>query len=151
MKTVEGEQHDHPHHRGLNFGHESIAGYDTWAERATFGEGKKTNERIEHLGAIKLREITKMEGGEKAIIRTVSDHADAAGKRPPKKCASRAALAAQGANRLIDLDIVLIASEGDIVVDDKGRRLSIRVPTEMAVEKAKKAAKALAKSSIAKS
>jgi hypothetical protein len=26
IPDVAGEQHDHPHHRGLNFGHENIAG-----------------------------------------------------------------------------------------------------------------------------
>ena len=51
MKDVPGEKQDHPHHRGLNFGHESIAGYDTWAELATFGKNPKTSERVQHLGA----------------------------------------------------------------------------------------------------
>ncbi|MBL62751.1 MAG: hypothetical protein CMI30_05015 [Opitutae bacterium] len=29
MKLVEGERHDHPHHRGINFGHEGIDGADS--------------------------------------------------------------------------------------------------------------------------
>lgn len=145
MKTVEGEQHDHPHHRGLCFGHENIAGYDTWAERATFGESKKTNARIEHLGAIKLREITNMSGGEKAVIRTVSDYVDAAGKKTSEEVREYV-FAVQGANRIIDVDIVLIASEGDIVVDDKkDAGLSIRVPTEMAVDRGKEGGKGTGK------
>jgi hypothetical protein len=137
MKTVEGEQHDHPHHRGLNFGHENIAGYDTWAERQTFGEGKKTSERIEHLGAIKLREIKQMTGGETAVITTISDYVDAAGKKTSEEL-RKYTFAVKGANRLIDVDIDLIASEGDILVDDKkDAGLSIRVPSEMAVDKGK--------------
>ena len=44
MKKVEGEQHDHPHHRGINFGHESISGFDSWAETATFEEMKANPE-----------------------------------------------------------------------------------------------------------
>jgi hypothetical protein len=139
MKTVDGEQHDHPHHRGLCFGHENIAGYDTWAERATFGEkpSGKTSERVEHLGAIKLREITNMQGGEKAVIRTVSDYVDAAGKKTSEEVREYV-FAVKGANRVIDVDIVLIASEGDILVDDKkDAGLSIRVPTEMAVDRGK--------------
>jgi hypothetical protein len=141
MKTVEGEQHDHPHHRGLNFGHESIAGYDTWAERATFGDGKKTSERIQHLGAIKLREITHLKGGEKAIIRTVSDYVDAQGKKTSEEVREYV-FAVQGGNRLIDVDLILIASEGDILLDDKkDAGLSIRVPSEMAVDRGKEGGK----------
>lgn len=143
MKTVEGEQHDHPHHRGLCFGHENIAGYDTWAERATFGEkpSGKTSERVEHLGAIKLREITNMQGGEKAVLRTVSDYVDATGKKTSEEVREYV-FAVKGANRVIDVDIVLIASEGDILVDDKkDAGLSIRVPTEMAVDRGKEGGK----------
>ena len=56
MEKVEGEQHDHPHHRGLCFGHENIGGYDTWAERSTFGENPKGKgeERVKHLGELVL-------------------------------------------------------------------------------------------------
>jgi len=35
MKKIEGERHDHPHHRGINFGHEGINGVDTWSESLT--------------------------------------------------------------------------------------------------------------------
>lgn len=141
MKTVDGEQHDHPHHRGLCFGHENIGGYDTWAERATFGESKKTSERIEHLGAIKLREITEMKGGETAVITTISDYVDAAGKKTSEEV-RKYTFAVKGAHRLIDVNIDLIASEGDILVDDKkDAGLSIRVPTEMAVDKGKEGGK----------
>jgi hypothetical protein len=147
IPDVAGEQHDHPHHRGLNFGHENIAGYDTWAERATFGEkpSSKTNERIEHLGAIKLREITNMSGGEKAMIRTVSDYVDAAGKKTSEEVREYV-FAVQGGNRLIDVDIVLIASEGEILVDDKkDAGISIRVPSEMAVDRGKEGGKGTGK------
>ncbi len=141
MKNVEGEQHDHPHHRGLCFGHENIAGYDTWAERATFGDGEKSAARVKHLGAIKLREITTMKGGEKAVIRTVSDYVDATGKKTSEEVREYV-FAVQGGNRLIDVDIVLIASESDILVDDKkDAGLSIRVPSEMAVDRGKEGGK----------
>lgn len=138
MKTVEGEQHDHPHHRGLCFGHENIGGYDTWAERSTFGDSPKTAERVKHLGAIKLREITEMKGGEKAVLKTVSDYVDAAGKKTIEEVRTYT-FQAKGDTRMIDVDIELIATEGDTLVDDKkDSGLSIRVPTNMAVEKEKK-------------
>ncbi|MES2598953.1 MAG: PmoA family protein [Verrucomicrobiota bacterium] len=139
MKKVDGEQHDHPHHRGLCFGHESIAGYDTWAEAATFPKGAKNSERLDHLGAIKLREITEMKGGETATITTLSDYLDAAGKKTSEEV-RKYTFAVKGATRVIDVDIDLIASEADIVVDDKkDAGLSIRVPTEMAVDRGKEA------------
>jgi hypothetical protein len=141
MKTVEGEQHDHPHHRGLNFGHENIAGYDTWAEAATFPAGSKTADRIKHLGAIKLREMTELKGGETAVIKTVSDYLDAEGKKTSEEV-RKYTFAVKGGTRLIDVDIELIASEADILVDDKkDAGLSIRVPTEMAVDRGKEGGK----------
>jgi hypothetical protein len=141
MKTVEGEQHDHPHHRGLNFGHENIAGYDTWAEAATFPAGSKTADRLKHLGVIKLREITELEGGETAVIKTVSDYLDAEGKKTSEEV-RKYTFAVKGGTRLIDVDIELLASEADILVDDKkDAGLSIRVPTEMAVDRGKEGGK----------
>lgn len=139
MKTVEGEQHDHPHHRGLCFGHENIGGYDTWAERMTFGEkpSEKTAARVQHLGAIKHREITEMKDGETAVLTVVADHVDAAGKKILEEV-RRHTFKDTGATRVIDVDIELIATEGDTLVDDKkDSGLSIRVPSEMAVDKGK--------------
>jgi len=141
MLMVKGEQHDHPHHRGLCFGHEDIAGYDTWAEAATFGKDAKSTERVKHLGAIKLRKITEMKGGETAAITTVSDYLDAAGKKTSEEI-RKYSFAIKNGNRVIDVDIDLIASEGDTFVDDKkDAGLSIRVPTEMAVDRGKEGGK----------
>lgn len=139
MKTVEGEQHDHPHHRGLCFGHENIAGYDTWAEKATFPEGAKGGaERLAHLGAIKHRELKDVKDGETASFITVSDYVDVNGKKTSEEVRTHT-FKVVGDTRIIDVDIDIVASEGDILVDDKkDSGISIRVPTEMAVEKEKK-------------
>ena len=139
MKTVEGEQHDHPHHRGLCFGHENIGGYDTWAERSTFGEkpAAKSSERVKHLGAIKHREITELKSGETGVLATKADYVDAEGKKiieEDRKMIFRA----DKDTRTIDVDITLTATEGDVLVDDKkDSGLSIRVPSEMAVDREK--------------
>lgn len=139
MKTVEGEQHDHPHHRGLCFGHENIAGYDTWAEKATFPEGgKNSGERLKHLGAIKHRELKEIKDGESAGFIALSDYVDVNGKKTSEEV-RRHTFKVVGNTRIIDVDIDIVASEGDILVDDKkDSGLSIRVPTNMAVEKEKK-------------
>lgn len=139
MKDVPGEKQDHPHHRGLCFGHENIGGYDTWAERATFGEAKgkaaeKANERIKHLGSIKHREYTELKGGETGVIASVSDYLDANGKKTIEEHRKQTFRVA-GDTRIIDVDIELIATEGDVLVDDKkDSGLSIRVPTSMSVD-----------------
>lgn len=138
MKTVEGEQHDHPHHRGLCFGHEDIGGYDTWAEAATFPAGSKTADRIKHLGAIKHRQMKDIKAGETASFTTVSDYLNADGKKTLEEVRHHT-FKVVGDTRLIDVDIELIATEGDTLVEDKkDAGISIRVPTSMAVEKEKK-------------
>ncbi|MCB1226407.1 MAG: PmoA family protein [Verrucomicrobiales bacterium] len=141
MRTVEGEQHDHPHHRGLCFGHEDIAGTDTWAEEATFAEqmkGKnadKAKERLAHLGEIKHRAFEKMESdGKTATLIALSDYLDHAGKKQLEERRTMI-FSLDGDARIIDVDIELIASEGPVVsADKKDAGLSIRVPTSMAVD-----------------
>lgn len=136
MQTVDGEQHDHPHHRGLCFGHENIGGYDTWAERSTFGEkaSAKTSERVQHLGAIKHRDFTELKGGETGVIVAKADYVDAAGNKTLEE-ERKMTFRADADTRTIDVDIILTASEADVLVDDKkDSGLSIRVPTEMAVD-----------------
>lgn len=138
MKEVAGEQHDHPHHRGLCFGHENIGGYDTWAEAASFGKAPKSSERMKHLGSIKLRQITRMEGGERASLRTESDYLDAQGNKTCSEVREYVFGLRANGQRFIDVDVVIIASEADTLVDDKkDAGLSIRVPTEMAVDRGK--------------
>lgn len=139
MKNVEGEKQDHPHHRGLNFGHESIAGFDTWAEKATFTtSGDKPNpknaERLEHLGAIKHREFKELTGGKTGVIYALSDYVDQTGKVLLTEERSMT-FRVEGDTRIIDVDIDLIASNGTVNVDDKkDSGLSIRVPHSMSVD-----------------
>lgn len=137
MITVEGEQHDHPHHRGINFGHEGIGGTDTWAEKATFGDGKspKYAARLEHLGSQKHREYKKMESkGDTAVLSVVIDYLDVSGKKQLEE-ERTFTFSATATTRSIDVDQTLKATEGAVLVDDKkDSGLSIRVPTEMAVE-----------------
>jgi len=60
VKDIEGEAHDHPHHRGLWFGHGDVNGYDFWstdAEAPTHGKGKC---------AIVLERVNKVSNGKKS-------------------------------------------------------------------------------------
>jgi hypothetical protein len=134
MKDVPGEKQDHPHHRGLNFGHESIGGYDTWAEAASFGKSPKTSERVKHLGAIKHREFKELKGGQSGVIYALSDYVDPEGKVIITEERSLT-FHADGETRTIDVDIDLVASQGTVTVDDKkDAGLSIRVPHSMSVD-----------------
>jgi hypothetical protein len=134
MQKVEGEKQDHPHHRGLNFGHESIGGYDTWAEAATFPSSGKNSERLKHLGAIKHREFKELKGGKTGVIYALADYVDQEGKVIITEERSMTFQVVDGA-RVIDVDIDLIASKGNVAVDDKkDSGLSIRVPHSMSVD-----------------
>jgi Methane oxygenase PmoA len=141
MKTVEGEQHDHPHHRGINFGHEGIGGSDTWAEEATFAGNAKYAQRLEHLGSQKHREYKKIEaGGDSAVISVVIDYLDKSGKKQLEE-ERTFIFRASGETRTIDVNQKLTATEGPVKSEDKkDAGLSIRVPTEMCIdiEKGKK-------------
>src|SRR5690349_22854770 len=44
MKNVPGEDHDHPHHRSLWYGHGAINGHDFWSE--VKGSGKTVHEKF---------------------------------------------------------------------------------------------------------
>ncbi|WP_009962968.1 PmoA family protein [Verrucomicrobium spinosum] len=142
MKTVDGEQHDHPHHRGICFGLEDTAGFDTWAEKATFEEqlknpkqAEKAKARLAALGAIKHREYKEIKGGDKsAVVTAVSDILDVNGRKLMEE-QHTITFSATADTRVIDFDIDFIASEGPVKLGDKkDSGFSIRVPTSMAVK-----------------
>jgi hypothetical protein len=133
MQNVDGEQRDHPHHRGITFGHEHInAGVDTWTEAATYKAG---NAHLAVLGSIKHREFTELKAdGDGAVIAEVCDYLDHDGKRMLTE-ERRIAFRLLGDARVIDFDQDLIASDGPVrFADSKDAGLSIRVPTSMAVD-----------------
>ncbi|MBL9129564.1 MAG: PmoA family protein [Verrucomicrobiaceae bacterium] len=133
MKNVEGEKQDHPHHRGLNFGHQDIGGSNTWAERASYGEKSKP-EAVAALGSIKHTRFGALKGGSTGVIEAYADYVTSAGK---KTIAEKRVMTfkVEGDTRVIDVDIDLIASYGEIVVgDEKDSGLSIRVPHSMSVD-----------------
>ena len=140
MKKVDGEKQDHPHHRGINFGHEDVSGFDSWAEKATFEEmnAKKPGSgdaRLAKLGSTKHREYREMKGGaDSAVVVDVIDWLDVSGKKLLEE-ERRMVFSAGEGTRIIDFDQDLIASAGDAKFEDKkDAGLSIRVPTSMSVD-----------------
>ena len=143
MENVEGEQHDHPHHRGLFFGHENIDDHtDTWQEKATFEEMLKSpksaatgRKRILLVGSEKHRDFTELKAdGDHAVIVETLDYLDAQGKKLLTE-ERRMTFHLIGEMRAIDFDQELIASDGKVEFSDaKDAGLGIRVPTSMAVD-----------------
>ena len=140
MKVIEGEQHDHPHHRGICFGNEGMAGVDTWCEPKSYeaAEAKKpgsTAARAKGIGFIKHREYTELKADAKgAIVAATGDINDVNGKKLLEE-EHRMTFRADADTRTIDFDLDYIASEGPITIKDaKDAGFSIRVPSSMAVD-----------------
>src|SRR2546423_1344968 len=116
MQQVGGEQRDHPHHRGITFGHEHInAGVDTWTESATYKPG---SEHLSMLGSIKHREFTELKAdGDGAVIAEACDYLDHDGKRMLTED-RRITFRTLDNARVIDFDQDLIASDGPVIFAD---------------------------------
>lgn len=166
MKEIPGEQNeqrDHPHHRGITFGHESIGGGawkfpekwdgitgkekhsgggDTWHERTTFEEFMKNpkmelrgRQRLPMVASIKHREFAEAKADKgKAVVVALCDYIDPSGKRFLTEERKLTFQIIDGMHA-IDIDQDLIASDGEVRIDDrKDAGLSIRVPASMAVD-----------------
>jgi hypothetical protein len=113
---VEGEAKDHPHHKGLWFTHGSVNGIDFWGEVKDYG-------RQQHLsfGDIKAE-------GARATFTTESRWVTAGGK--PVLTDSRAftITALPNGEKLLDYDITLKATEGEVLFGDtKEGSMAIRL------------------------
>ena len=147
MESVDGEQKDHPHHRSIWFGQESMNGSNTWSEALTVEEAaarKKTPEEqdkarkegLAKLGATVHREfVTKQAGAEKAVIVTRNDYVDSSGNKLMADERTYTFRAPNAKTRVIDVELVFSAPYGPAVMGDiKDAGFSIRVPTPLAVD-----------------
>lgn len=133
MKNVPGEATDHLHHRGINFGHQRIAGVDSWHERDTWGSDSK-NPNLAFIGSIRHDSYRTLAGGETAIIDSVSTMLSPSGK-PVLAVEQRLTCAVAGDHRQIDIAIDLVAAHGPAIIEDfKDAGLSIRVPESIRVD-----------------
>jgi hypothetical protein len=142
MKDVDGERQDHPHHRGMNFGHEGIGGVDTWSEQKTWDEAtaKKggKNEYIltreAALGRIVHKSYLKQEAT-KEFARVIEECEYQSKLGNPILLERRTlTFRADCQVRTIDFDQDLVAEFADVPFEDKkDSGLSIRVPTSMDV------------------
>jgi len=114
---------DHPHHRSIWFGHQKVNDANVWLES---GAG--------NIGSEQHREFREVSGGNQAKIVTVNDWLDKNGK---KLCEDQRTItcSTDGDNRIIDYDVVVKATAGDVTFgDDKDGLFGIRVPDSMRVE-----------------
>jgi hypothetical protein len=99
MENVPGESHDHPHHRGLWFGHGSVNGFDFWSNEPSQHGGKNAK--------IVLKNVGSLTGGQRSgAISVASDWVDPAGKTLLIESRTMT-FRAEPNQRIIDFDITL--------------------------------------------
>ena len=139
MRDVPGEKQDHPHHRGVWFGHQGVNGFDSWHEPKTLHERKLTDEKrkeaLAHLAATVHREFKRVAANDKqATIVSVNDYVGADGTKLMSDLRRIVFREAKG-KRYIDYDITLFAEFGDVTLKDmKDCGFNIRVPHSMTVD-----------------
>jgi hypothetical protein len=135
LVDVEGETTDHVHQRGLLFGHQGVAGFDTWTEAATYRDNPKYAERLATLGAIRHQGYRTLTGGTTAMIHAHNEILDASNK-PLLNEERRMTFSAAAGARIIDVDVDLVAAHGPVeMADMKDAGVYIRVPDSMAVDR----------------
>lgn len=135
MAKTEGERDDHPHHRSFWFTFDRVNEVNFWAEPASLTRGSDPAKDDPKIGRQMHREFTVLEGGaSQGRIVSVTDWRSSDGKKvleDERTLTFRATAEA----RMIDFDIVLKATEGDVHFgDSKEGVFGLRVPTSMDVE-----------------
>lgn len=114
---------DHSWHRSLWFSYQSVNGNNLWEEHAN-----------PPTGSTKHKEFVSYTGGPQAKIVARNDWLDPNGKKLLED-ERTVVCSTDGDNRLIDFDITLKATEGDVVFgDEKDGVFGIRVPDTMRVD-----------------
>lgn len=123
MEKVEGEPTDHPHHRGLWFGHEGVNGIDFWNNEATY----KTPNR----GRIEVVRIDETKGGDAAgSLKATMHWLDPSGTNLLEE-SREMVFRRDPALRIIDLDITLTAPAKVTIADAKDGTLGLRLAAEI--------------------
>lgn len=140
MENREGEQHDHPHHRSLWFGHQGVNGYDSWHEPLTMEErklkGDKLKDALAGLAATVHKEFVKVEGSaHSAVIVSRNAYVAPDGKvQMEDERTFRFSLSPEG-HRVIDVEILLKATQGKVTLGDKkDSGFNLRVATSISVD-----------------
>ncbi len=117
MKDTPGEEHDHPHHRSLWFGHGDINGIDFWAEKS--GCGKTIHKGFEKIAS----------GRNAGVIKSRNDWVGPDGK---VVCTDERTFRVYRRGDIFDFEITLHASNGDVTFGDtKEGSMAIRLAESM--------------------
>jgi len=121
MKNVEGEAHDHPHHRSLFFTHGDVNGLDFWAEGGGAKQGKIVSESVDATSK-----------GDAAVIRARNKWVGPDGALHLTDATTITMRAVPG-GRILDYEVVLKAPADKPVVmgDTKEGAMAIRLPLWM--------------------
>jgi hypothetical protein len=118
-ELVTGEPTDHPHQRGLWFGHEKVNGFDFW--------NNETNYTTKTRGTITVDKVTEAKGGKKSgTIGTLMTWSDPDGKKLLEET-RKMTFTGDGDLRIIDIDINLKALTNITFGDAKDGVFGIRL------------------------
>lgn len=122
LRDVPGEEHDHPHHRGLWYAHGAVNGIDFWTEKPGAG-------RIVH------RAFEEIKSGEASgLLKSRNDWITADGKVICTDQRTLRVFAGTDSERVFDFEITLHASHGAVTLGDtKEAAMSVRVAESMRV------------------
>ena len=123
MKDMPNEEHDHPHHRSLWFAFGSLNGVDFWSEGAKAGK------------TIHQDFITIESGKKVGIIKSSNQWVALDGKKICSDVRTIRIYRTGSDERMLDFEITLRASEGDLTFGDtKEGMMSVRVAETMRVK-----------------
>ncbi|WP_160148070.1 PmoA family protein [Rubripirellula obstinata] len=121
------EERDHPHHRSLWFAHGDVNGIDFWAV------GEATGTIVQRTGSAKVNESSFIKSGA-AVLTTENDWLSPDGERVLSDVRRIAFFVDEG-RRVIDFDILLVATDGDVNFGDtKEGIFGVRVAGSLKVE-----------------
>jgi len=125
METIEGEAHDHPHHKGCWVAHGDVNGVDIWCEMKEFGR------------TVHQKFVSKESGPVFAKIATENEWTDHSGKRLMSESREYRFYNQPTSARSFDLMVTFKATDGDVTFGDtkEGGICSFRVATSMDVPK----------------
>lgn len=123
QKDVPGETQDHPHHRSMYFAFGSVNGADNWSEEA--GHGYTIHRSLDEV----------VSGPVFGRFVTTSDWTDRDRRRVLEQRASVTFWRGDGERRIMDVDLRLTATDGDVRFGDtkEGGLITIRVASSMDV------------------
>ncbi len=134
MENVEGEEHDHVHHRSFWFSHGLVNGIDFWGENASYNGNPK-----HPVGTIQHDKIVEAKSGPEVGVLTTAQNWVAPDGSIPLTSVQTLRVYDPGPNeRLFDFDVTLTAGAADVVLGDtKEGTAGLRIAESMRLNQPK--------------